>query len=124
MDKIKLADVKDDFLLMCKKKDEFSIYNFINNDVEKALYIGYLLVSDKELTIPITVRKELRHILDGMDKYNPQLEWYKTKFSNDTPYETFVESALENLFFDSHMEKIKLALIFGAHLYESSRDIH
>ena len=113
-DDITIADIKDDFELAGKNEKEFSIYDFIGHDLSRAFIIGYC-IKDWNLWIPVTVRKELRHSMDDLAKYNDQLKWLNTKWDNDTPtigeYANFV---LTNIFCDNEFDKINIAINLGS----------
>lgn len=113
--KVFLADVKDDFELAGKGEKEFSIYDFICNDLSIAFSIGYG-IKDWNLWIPIKVRKELRHCSDNLEKYNPQLKWLNSKIKNADNIETYVNYIIDNLFCDDKRDLINIVISLGSKL--------
>lgn len=115
-----LADLQDDFELAGRENAEFSIYDFINNDLNRAFGVGFSYqdwLNTSKLWIPVTVRKEMRHVSDDMEVYNPQFEWLNKKFGIDrevviNDYATFI---LDNIF-SNEDDIIKLAIIIGSNL--------
>ena len=62
-DDIFIADLKDDFELAGKDNEEFRLYSFIDNDLEKAFWLGYCINDWKEsIWIPFKMRKQIRGI--------------------------------------------------------------
>ena len=108
-----MADTKDDFELAGKHEKEFSIYDFIGHDLSRAFIVGYC-IKDWNLWIPVTVRKELRHSMDSLTKYNKQLEWLNTKLTKDEKsIECYVNFIMDNIFCDSEIDKINIAINLG-----------
>ena len=116
-DNIFLADLKDDFELAGKGEQEFSIYDFINHDLSRAFGVGYG-IKDWKLWIPVTVRKELRHALDNLEQYNPQLKWINSKISKEISTEDYVNYIVDNIFCDNELDLINILITLGSKLRE------
>ena len=108
-DNIFLADLKDDFELAGKGEQEFSIYDFINHDLSRAFGVGYG-IRDWKLWIPVTVRKELRHALDNLEQYNPQLKWINSKISKEISTEDYINYIVDNIFCDNELDLINILI--------------
>jgi hypothetical protein len=112
-----LADLKDDFELAGKGEQEFSIYDFIGHDLSRAFGVGYG-IKDWELWVPVTVRKELRHVLDNLEQYNPQLKWINSKVSKEISTEDYVNYIIDNIFCDNELDLINILIALGSKLKE------
>lgn len=118
-DSVFLADLKDDFELAGKGEQEFSIYDFINHDLSRAFGVGYG-IRDWKLWIPVTVRKELRHALDNLEQYNPQLKWINSKISKEISTEDYINYIVDNIFCDNELDLINILITLGSKLRESN----
>lgn len=118
-DNIFLADLKDDFELAGKGEQEFSIYDFINHDLSRAFGVGYG-IRDWKLWIPVTVRKELRHAIDNLEQYNPQLKWINSKISKEISTEDYINYIVDNIFCDNELDLINILITLGSKLRESN----
>jgi hypothetical protein len=112
-----LADLKDDFELAGKGEQEFSIYDFIGHDLSRAFGVGYG-IKDWKLWVPVTVRKELRHVLDNLEQYNPQLKWINSKVSKEISTEDYVNYIIDNIFCDNELDLINILITLGSKLKE------
>lgn len=121
-DEVFLADLKDDFELAGKGEREFSIYNFIGKDLSRAFGVGYG-VKDWGLWVPVTARKELRHMTDGMEKYDPQLQWVSSKWVEESSeLSEYIDFVLSNMFFDNEEDMIKVAVLLGNTIREKRNE--
>lgn len=116
-DSVFLADLKDDFELAGKGEQEFSIYDFINHDLSRAFGVGYG-IRDWKLWIPVTVRKELRHALDNLEQYNPQLKWINSKVSKEISTEDYINYLVDNIFCDNELDLINILITLGSKIRE------
>ena len=116
-DSVFLADLKDDFELAGKGEQEFSIYDFINHDLSRAFGVGYG-IRDWKLWIPVTVRKELRHAIDNLEQYNPQLKWINSKISKEISTEDYINYIVDNIFCDNELDLINILITLGSKLRE------
>ena len=112
-----LADLKDDFELAGKGEQEFSIYDFIGHDLSRAFGVGYG-IKDWKLWVPVTVRKELRHVLDNLEQYNPQLKWINSKVPKEISTEDYVNYIIDNIFCDNELDLINILIALGSKLKE------
>jgi hypothetical protein len=105
-------DLKDDFELAGRNQQEFSIYDFINNDLSKAFVIGFDILS-WDLWIPITVKKELRHVGDNLEQYVPELAYWNTKCKKDITTIEYVDFILSNTFCENERDLVNIAISLG-----------
>lgn len=121
-DDIFIADLKDDFELAGKDNEEFSLYSFIDNDLEKAFWLGYCINDWKEsIWIPFKMRKQIRHIHEDLEKYNPQLNWLNSKCSKGLPMIDYANYLLDNIITESYSDLIKISFMIGLHLKEGGK---
>ena len=112
-----IADLKDDFELAGKGEQEFSIYDFINHDLSKAFNIGFN-IKDWKLWIPITVRKELRHVGDSLVQYEPELAYWNKKCKKDLSPAEYADFILTNTFCENEKDLINIAIALGINTRE------
>lgn len=119
-DDLYLADIKDDFEEAGREGRNFTLWGFINNDLSRAFAIGYLYrtLIEEKYWIPVIIRKQMRRINEGMDKYNSQLNWLNNKYITDKSIKVreYVSYILDNIFPDSEEDIFKLAVILGINL--------
>lgn len=114
-----LADIKDDFEEAGRGNRNFDLWDFINNDLSRAFALGYLYFSlaKKGVWIPVSIRKQMRRMHEGMEKYNSQLDWLHDKYKGDKDnldIEDYINFIMGNIFEDNEGESLKLAIVLGA----------
>lgn len=116
------ADLKDEFEEAGRDKNNFTLKDFINNDVSRAFAFGYCSKNwKKDLWFPISIRKELRHLYETAQKYQSQLEWVNSSYTlpEKVTVEKYIEYCkyvLETMFFDNDEDLLKVAMILGLSL--------
>lgn len=119
-DDLYLADIKDDFEEAGRGETNFDLWDFINDNPSRAFALGYLYhtLMETKMWIPVSIRKEMRRMNEGMDKYNSQLNWINKKYGTDKPVivREYVSFVLDNIFPDSYKDILKLAIILGVNL--------
>lgn len=122
-DDIFIADLKDDFELEGKNNEEFSLFNFINGDLNKAFWFGFYYDEWKEsIWIPFMVRKQVRHLYESIVQYNPQLEWLNSKRPNNLMMLDYVNYILDNIIYESYSDLVKIAIVLGIHVKSKYND--
>lgn len=122
-DALYLADLKDDFEEAGRNGQNFNLWDFINYDLSRAFAFGYSfseIVKDR-MWIPVSIRKQMRRMNEGMEKYNAQIKWLNDKYGvtgkiNIQDYASFI---LENIFEETEGDLLKLAIILGASLNDN-----
>lgn len=115
VNEIYLLDLKDDFEEIGRGQKNFTVWDFINSDLNRAFGLGciYNTLVETEMWIPVSIRKFMRHLPETLSIYEPQLEWINNKCSkmNDTmQYYSFI---LDTMFFESDGDRYKVAIGLG-----------
>ncbi len=115
MDEIYLADLQDDFEEIGRGQVNFTLDEFLQNDINRAFAFGYACNDWKEkgMWFPVSIRKEIRHLADNTENYNAQLNWLNSKCDSKIKSEDYVEYILDNLFYENKKDKIKIAILLG-----------
>lgn len=122
-DKIYCEDLKDDFEEAGRGGKNFTLFQFLQNDLSRAFAFGFCHRewAKEKMWFPVPLRKELRHLTDGMEHFTEQLKWLNSKYDKEEiVVEDYVEFILNNAFCDSREELLKLAVIIGTNLGNES----
>lgn len=117
IDKALCLDLADDVEGLGLQRENFSLDSVIQGDENRAFALGYCFdnMSEKVWFSP-RCRKELRHTSDGItDVYNPQLDWINKKIGGKPALE-YANEVMDNLFYNSKEDRIKIALLLGKQL--------
>lgn len=115
-------DLKDDFEEMGRNQRNFDLDDFIQGDLSKAFAFGYCHLDwmKEKMWFPVSIRKALRHICDGLEDFSPQLKWLNTKYEiangKTVKIQDYANYILDNIFCDDPDTLIKLAIILGTNL--------
>lgn len=125
-DEVFCLDLKDDFEEFGRRERDFSLYDFLGGDLSKALAFGFCHLDwiDEKIWFPTTVRKELRHISDGLEEYNPQFTWLNEKYGavgESVRILDYVNYIVDNIFCDNFNDLIRLVFMLGTNLGISNR---
>lgn len=120
-------DLKDDFEEIGRNENNFELSDFIQGDLSRAFAFGYCHLDwiKEKMWFPVSVRKALRHLTDGLDDYTPQFKWLNGKYNTDNgkvKIEEYADYILSNLFCDDPDELLKLAILLGTNLRVGSNE--
>lgn len=114
IDKNYIPDLRDDVFGNYDK----NLYQFVGNDPVRAFYFGMYIAKwfgDLDQQRQLLYSKQLRHVSDGLSKYEAQVGFWASKFSKDEEINMieFSEYLLNNMFYDKEFDIINLALFLG-----------
>lgn len=121
-DEIFCQDLKDDFEEIGRGERNFTLKEFLRDDLSRAFAFGFSHLEWKEkdkMWFPVPLRKELRHLSDGMEHYSAQLEWLNKKYritGKKVKIKDYAQFILDNVFCDDPDELLKIAIIIGTNL--------
>lgn len=118
-----VEDIEDDILGNFDK----DLYDFIEGDVVRAFWTGYILPEmlksdDLEIDQYLLYSKQFRHCDDDLDKYEKQLTYWEKQYLeiSDHPKTLNVLSyVLSNMIFLSDKDELNMYLTFGKRFYNS-----
>lgn len=118
-----VEDIEDDILGNFDK----DLYDFIEGDVVRAFWTGYILPEmlksdDLEIDQYLLYSKQFRHCDDDLDKYEKQLTYWEKQYLeiSDHPKTLNVLSyVLSNMIFLSAKDELNMYLTFGKRFYNS-----
>lgn len=115
INEIYLLDLKDDFEEIGRGQRNFTVWEFINSDLNRAFGLGciYNTLVETEMWIPVSIRKFMRHLPETLSIYEPQLEWINSKYKETGNIMHYYSFVLDNMFFDSIEDKFKVAVGLG-----------
>lgn len=111
-------DLRDDFEEMGRNERNFTLKEFIQDDISRAFAFGYCHIDwmKDKMWFPVSIRKALRHNAEGLEHYRPQIEWLSKKYPSNNGTVKISEYAsyiLDNLFCDNRDELIRVAMEIG-----------
>lgn len=116
-------DLKDDFEEAGRYERNFTITEFIQNDYSRAFGLGFCYkdLIEQKMWIPVSIRKEMRHITDNLGDYNSQLEWLNSKYGigRSVKIKDYANYILNNIFCDDKETLFKIAIVLGMNLRNS-----
>lgn len=116
-DNLYCEDIIDDFEEFGRFGKNFTVSDFIQNDFSRAFCFGYCyneLIKQK-LWIPVSIRKEIRHLPENLGYLNPQLKWLNSKYDlkETIKIQDYAEFILNNIFCDDVDTLLRLAIMLG-----------
>lgn len=122
-DEIFCEDLKDDFEEAGRNERNFTISDFVQNDYSRAFGLGFCYkdLIEQRMWIPVSIRKEMRHISDNLEDYNSQLEWLNSKYGigKCVKIKEYVNYILNNIFCDDKEILLRIAIVLGMNLRNS-----
>ena len=117
VDNIYIEDLRDDI----RVNYDYSLYEFIDGDVIKAFYFGYIIKDEFETFDQgrqYLYSKGLRHVGKDIEEYNPQIKYWIDKYIEQIKTEEVdlievSEYVLNNLIYFDPKDIIKIALFLG-----------
>lgn len=111
-------DLKDDFEELGRGERNFNLDSLIEGNLSRAFAFGYYHLDwvKEGMWFPTSIRKELRHLNDNLERYNSQLNWINSKYSSSESMvniQDYANYVLDNLFCDNHDELVRLAILLG-----------
>ena len=125
-DEVFCLDLQDDFEEAGRRNRDFDLYEFLGDDLNKAFAFGFChleWVKDK-VWFPTTVRKQLRHISDGLDSYSPQIKWLNKKYNiynKEVLISDYINFIVDNIFCDDPKELLRIVFMIGTNLSLSNK---
>lgn len=115
VNEIYLLDLKDDFEEIGRGQKNFTVWDFISSDLNRAFGLGcmYNTLVETEMWIPVSIRKFMRHLPETLLIYEPQLEWINSKCSEMNDVMQYYSFVLDTMFFESEEDKYKIAIGLG-----------
>lgn len=120
-DEVFCLDLKDDFEESGRRERNFDLYEFLQDDLSRAFAFGFCHLdwNEEKMWFPTTVRKQLRHISDGLDEYTPQLKWLNDKYGiyeKEILILDYVNYIIDNIFCDNPRELLRIIFMIGTNL--------
>lgn len=114
-------DLRDDFEEMGRHERNFELDEFIQGDLNRAFAFGYCHLDwiDEKMWFPVSIRKALRHLTDGMEDFTPQIKWLNDRYEakgKKVKISEYANYALENIFCDDHDTLLKIAILLGTNM--------
>ncbi len=110
-------DIIDDFEEFGRCEGNFTLSEFIQDDFSRAFCLGYCYeqIIKQKLWIPVSIRKEIRHLPEELEYFNPQLKWLNDKYNvkGIIKIQEYAKFILNNVFCDDKDTLLKLAVILG-----------
>lgn len=120
-------DLRDDFEEMGRHEKNFELDEFIQGDLSRAFAFGYCHLDwiDEKMWFPVSIRKALRRLADGMEDFTPQIKWLNDKYGaigKKVKISEYANYVLENIFCDDHDTLLKVAILLGTNMKVNSKN--